>query len=252
MRTSLLTLFLSIGLLGISTAKAFPVCFTDIYGYIYSLDAVKTGPGYIELNGTATALSDWDWNVTGYIDKTTNTVFLSITNLFPDGCTLYVTGYDNTGTFMGGGSIEGTWTNFCGDLPWATGFFSGTIAKGDCAEVGKATVVGPQGPASVDGVTRNITVLNEGLTLEELFGSDELNVTRNGNQFVFYCTTTELDDAELVIYNHAGQQVRTIINSGGNTITWNGLAADGTEVMSGMYVAVIHREDERMLVKFIK
>jgi hypothetical protein len=84
MRTSLLTLFLSLGLLGVSTAKAFPVCFTDTYGYIfYSLDATKTGPAYIELTGTATALSDWDWNVTGFIDKTTNTVFLSITNPFP-------------------------------------------------------------------------------------------------------------------------------------------------------------------------
>ena len=70
------------------------------------------------------------------------------------------------------------------------------------------------------------------------------NCEPHGEGFVFFGDVFTHDGTELIIYNHAGQQIAVLNGNGSSNIVWDGIAAAGNVAVNGMYVAVIRSEEE--------
>jgi hypothetical protein len=85
-----------------------------------------------------------------------------------------------------------------------------------------------------------------------LDGAEALKVNRMGDGFAFFSNVFTTTGAELIIYNHAGQQIATLNGNGSNTIVWDGITANGQTANSGMYIGILRNGEENITVKFVK
>ncbi|HPE97607.1 MAG: T9SS type A sorting domain-containing protein [Chitinophagales bacterium] len=250
MRKTLLAAAISIGLIGATTAEAANLCFSDSYGFTYQVTATKTGPMYWEMTGVADVLSGYLWDVEGYWDRFNQSFYMNVIN--PEGCATYVDNFEFFSTFWTPGYLEMSWNNYC-DGYLGSGTNTMTYSSGSCGlrTSGETFQVGPNavGASPFGLVELNIT---ETRSLTELLEEQEVTVNRMGEGFVFFGDVFTHDGTELIIYNHAGQQIAVLNGNGSNSIVWDGIATAGNVAVNGMYVAVIRSEEEKLTVKFVK
>lgn len=263
MKKHVLLLALVAGLFSVQslTAQITGFCFTDVFGYTTSVSATRTGPGYWELTGTADVLTGTDWLVDGYYDKTSDVWSINFTNPAPDGCTFYVDNFTYTSTSYGGGTINYSWTSYCFGSPLSSGTGSTTWTLGTCPmRLGNETaIVGAAAadPAIATAPVADLRSIPGGEIFSSVFTEAQFSVTRNAdNTFTFgYSVDTESDVA-IEIYNHAGQHIATIVSghmgSGYYVNNWDGKLENGTDALSGVYIAVMKSNGTMTTNKFVK
>jgi len=258
MKKRLLILVFAIGMMGFTQVKAAidNFCFTDAFGYTANVTATKTAPGYWMLSGTADVLTGYDWSISGYYDKGSDVWSLTYTNTAPDGCTFYVDYFTYTSYAHGAGVIYFNWTSYCFGGPLSSGSGSTTWTNAACAgRLGDdRTVVGPVSTdeSIYSNPVADLKSLPGGITLNEFFTEASLSVIKTDeNNFGISYEVAGNTNVEVMIYNHIGQYVATVVNEnqadGFYRTSWN-----ATEALPGMYVAVLKTDAETITKKFVK
>jgi hypothetical protein len=252
MKNTLLAIALSVGLLSAANTQAANLCFTDGYGYVYQMTATKTAALYWEMTGIADIGAGYYWNVDGYWDRYNNVWYINVVN--PEGCGTYVDNFEFTSTSWSPGSISVSWDNYCGGY-LGSGSTTITYTSGTCGlrMASGGTVHGPAA-TNADDMYAHVEAMNitETRTLEEMFDSFEVTVNRMGEGFVFFSNVFTTTGAELLIYNHTGQQIATLNATGNSTLVWDGLSSNGQTATSGMYIGILRNGEENITVKFVK
>ncbi|MFI5173069.1 MAG: T9SS type A sorting domain-containing protein, partial [Chitinophagales bacterium] len=242
MRKKLQVLVVAIGLMSLTQVNAGieAFCFTDAFGYVADVSATRTAPGYWELEGTADVLTGYDWAVSGYYDKASDTWSITFTNTAPDGCTFYVDYFTYTSTSYGGGTINFSWTSYCFGGPLSSGTGSTTYTQGHCP-LKLGGDVDPIGPMSSDESISlkpvvQLQSIPGGTTFGDLFEVETLSVANYGeNNFSINYQLVENTKVEINIYNHVGQLITTLVNDS-KTEGYYSTNWDGAQANSGMYI----------------
>ncbi|MBV9961395.1 MAG: hypothetical protein JO072_04040 [Parafilimonas sp.] len=141
-----------------STTKANTICFTDGFGYRWTITYSSDAKGHYYGTGTVDIGSGTLWNVTAWsqLANLSGSVELHAANPNPDGCTSASDSFVYVGTCQvsrsGGHTMSwsgnGGWTSYC----FGGVLFTGTWdASGPCGS-GKSINVDPNGPASHKGI----------------------------------------------------------------------------------------------------
>lgn len=257
MKNTLRLMALAIGFMAFTTSQAVTICFNDGFGN-YQVSASKTGPMYWELSGDID-LGAGPWPVTGYWNRFTQEFYAHIENPAPDGCTALVDAvnlYSVAGSWSYG-VMDWDWDQWCDGAVYYEGDpFPVTYTNGACP--GRMMEMDPLASlasTSFDPSARPIYALDVQDTrdLEMILdGEEPLKVNRMGEGFTFFSNVFTQTGAELIIYNHAGQQVAILNSNGSNTIIWDGITTNGQNATSGMYIGILRNGEENITVKFVK
>ena len=255
MKKKLLLAVLAIGMLSTSSFATI-ICFTDAFVSSYQINATKTAPKYWTLSGEIGVGAAVPWPVDGYWDAFNQEFYITVSNPSPDGCTFYVDALNIWSTAWAPGTMSWNYEQVCDGAVVFTGTpFDLTYTNGAC--VGRSMEPDYSNSIFTVGFDEAAAVhyplqVTETRTLDQILMEEEMSVNRMGDGFVFFSNVFTNSGAELIIYNHVGQQIAVLNGNGSNTIVWDGIATSGQMTDPGMYVAVMRSENEDVTVKFVK
>lgn len=211
------------------------LCFTDGYGYEYVFPSLEKSGNTYTGTGTSSAYGSSVANITlSFNSKSTGTIFMSVVNSNPDGCTNSSDSYEYTGIFTlsksGGrptGSGQGSWVNYCFGAQSGSGTW---VATGPC---GSLKNVKPGGFTPTSGKNK-IKVVSEKII--SITPNPVVNFTKINYMVSSY------EKVNITIYNYMQQPVRILINqmqaAGTYSVNWNTLNSFGNNVPNGIYQVV--------------
>ena len=121
------------------------VCFTDGFGYVWSITGTNTGGCNWTLSGSVAVTGLGNWAVSGTGNSCSKTINMTATNPNGDNCQSASDNFTYTGN-VSGNNISGNWVNDCG----LSGTFAGSYVNGSCgAPTGKIISYGA--PANSKG-----------------------------------------------------------------------------------------------------
>ncbi len=225
----------------ISTDVVNKICFTDTYGYQYSITNITmTGMGMYYGTGTVTNIGTYDWEATMTADFTAGAgngvVEIHAINPLGDNCFSGYTDsfiYVGTATHVGAGySGSGTWSSYCG---------SDVTAVGEWAAQGPCPGLRTTPPVNKTGITP--ASAKKPVTEDKVSLKIAPNPATNFTQVSYKVTTP--GKVNVTVYNAMQQPVKVLVNetkqAGSYSATWNATTSSGAPVLNGVYrvVAVV-------------
>jgi len=202
-KTSTLVLIAGLCMLA-STIKANTICFTDGFGYRWSITYSSDSKGHYSGWGTVDIGTGTLWNVSAWsqLSNLSGPVELHAVNPAPDGCTSNSDSFVYVGSaqvFRSGGhttswSGNGEWTSYCFGGPLNSGTWD---ASGPCG-AGKSIKVDPNGPAS--HVTTSAKKSSNTVCFTDAFG-EVWRITYSPNGSGGYWGTGTVDIGGGVLWN---------------------------------------------------
>ena len=235
MKRNFTRFFMSLFILALAPAVSFSqvgrnLCFSDGFGYVYTVALHPAGGGVFTGVGTSTAYSASTVTLKITLSSpSSGTIQMKVVNDAPDGCTNASDYYVYTGTVAisgGGGTGSGTWISYCSGSAIGSGTW---VASGPCASKGIKPGVKPTtGAAQLKAATKPVISVTPNPVISQ-------------TQIAYNVATA--GKVSITVYNSMQQPVKTLVSqmqaAGNYTVSWN-----ASQVPAGVYkvVAVIGTE----------